>query len=420
MVSTPNSDTNSREHLLRRRRILTTGGIGLTTALAGCAGETDDSDDDTGVTNDTTDDTESDPPSDMDDGGDGGDDTGTATFEITVEHPDEVEVGETHELTITVRNTGDAAGEFEERLEISTLSTDEWDNADMVTLELDPGEREEVVYPELEFSEPWTVQFRLGDTRWQYDIADTKPEYDVTVEYSTEIQAGGTGTYDLPEQLYDGWEWLVIELVPTEGDLNMEDVWFRGFAETEERLYAVNHDSSDVSNGIESRGGLREGGTGIVLHSYPPSPKSEFMGWNTSIMDQSVNGENIISSDPGELYPPVSLEYSISTTSNPENLPAEYADRRGDNEVWAVVSVDVTEGYLNMEDVWFRSQLTTDSRRHELSHDSQHATRGVLSRGMVKPGNTAQALYTIGEGETIEEWGYTEDARQSVNVTRKD
>ncbi len=228
------------------------------------------------------------------------------------------------------------------------------------------------------------------------------PDYDVRVEYSTHVQNGTTGEYDLPEPAHDDWGWLVVDLEVTSGELSMQEVWFRGFLETEERLYAVAHDSSEVENGVESRGSIREGGRGVILHGYPPSPQSDVVGWNTSIMRQSVGGNSVVTDEPTELYPPASVEYSVSTTTNPNILPNEYASRRGDGETWVVVSVDVTEGFLNMEDVWFRSRLTTESRQHELSHASQHATRGTWSRGLVKGGNSMHALYLIGEDESVQ------------------
>lgn len=244
------------------------------------------------------------------------------------------------------------------------------------------------------------------------------PDYDVVVTYTTHVQEGASGGYDLPDPTYDDWAWLVLDLEVVEGELSMQDVWFNAFFETSERLYDVAHASSEVEDGVESRGSIREGGRGVVLHEYPPSPRGGPVGWNTSVMDQSVGGEGIIRDAPGELYPPVTVEYAVETAPNPGVLPDEYAERRDDGEVWAVVSIDVTEGHLNMEDIWFRSRLVTESRRHQLSHSSPHAERGVWSRGMVKPGNTAHALYLIEDDEAVEEWGYTEDARQEVTISR--
>jgi hypothetical protein len=247
----------------------------------------------------------------------------------------------------------------------------------------------------------------------------SEPEYDVVVDYSTHVQSSPSGEYDLPEPRYDDWGWLVLDLEVVEGELSMEDVWFNAFFETEERLHDVSHDSSDVEDGVESRGSIRQGGRGVVLHHYPPSPQGQLVGWNTSPMDQSVGGEGVIRDAPSELYAPVSVEYSVQTSTNPGILANEYATRRSEFETWAVVSVDVIDGFLNMEDVWFRSQLTTKSRRHDLSHSSSHAERGVRSRGMVKAGHSANALYLIGNDESVESWGYTEDGRQDVSISRR-
>lgn len=247
---------------------------------------------------------------------------------------------------------------------------------------------------------------------------ETPARYDVTVEYSTQVQNSTTGEYDLPEQTYDDWGWLVVDFEVTSGEMSMQDIWFRGLLETEERLYSVANASSDVKDGVESRGTIREGGRGVILHDYPPSPRSDVVGWNTSVMRQSVGGTGILSDGPSDTYSPTSVEYSVSTETNPDILPDEYATSREDSETWATVTVDVIDGAVNMENVWFRSRLTTESRRHELSHASQHATRGTLSRGLVKTGNSMHALYLIGKDETIQEWGYTEDSRQSVDISR--
>lgn len=263
------------------------------------------------------------------------------------------------------------------------------------------------------------------DTSESDTVTDTEtetqsaPEYDVVVDYSTHLQSSASGEYDLPDPRYDDWSWLVLDLEVAEGELDMEDVWFNAFFETEERLHEVSHDSSDVEDGVKSRGSIRQGGRGIILHAYPPSPGSELVGWNTSAMDQSVGGEGVVRDGPSDLYPSVSVEYSVETSTNPEILPDEYASRRSESEIWAVVSLDVVDGFLNMEDVWFRSQLTTGSRRYDLSHSSSHAERGVRSRGMVKSGYSANALYLIGDDESVEAWGYTENGRQDVSISRR-
>lgn len=104
---------------------------------------------------------------------------------------------------------------------------------------------------------------------------ESEPDYDVAIDYSTHVQSSAFGEYDLPDPQYDDWSWLVVDIDVREGQLDMADLWFNGFFETEERLYDVAHDSSDVVAGVESRGVIRQGGRGVVLHDYPPTPRGE-------------------------------------------------------------------------------------------------------------------------------------------------
>jgi len=251
-------------------------------------------------------------------------------------------------------------------------------------------------------------------------VAETAsgPNFDAVVDYTVHIQDSADGEYDLPEPRNEGWGWLVLEISVAGGELEMADIWFNAFFETKERLLAVAHESEKVEDGVMSSGSIRADSQGVVLHDYPPSPRSEPVGWNVSPMDQTVGGDGVIADGPTELYPSVSLEYSVETAKNPDVLPDEYANRRNENEIWAVVTLSVADGHLNMEDVWFRSRLVTGSRTHDLAHASETATRGVRSRGMVKSGNQATALYLIGADETIEGWGYTEDRRQDGPIAQ--
>jgi hypothetical protein len=62
-----------------------------------------------------------------------------------------------------------------------------------------------------------------------------------------------------------------------------------------------------------------------------------------STVRQSVGGPKVVTGSSNELYPPTSVEYSVSTATNPSVLPDEHTDCRSEGEMWAVVSVDVTE-----------------------------------------------------------------------------
>jgi hypothetical protein len=245
---------------------------------------------------------------------------------------------------------------------------------------------------------------------------ETTPEYDAVIEYTTHIQEAGNGEYHLPEQRYEDWSWIVMDFEVIEGQLDMEDVWFNGLLETEERYYTVSKQTDQTEDGIESRGAIRHGNRGLTLHEYPPSPASSLVGPVFSATDTSIGGEEVGTTGPTDLYPPVTVEYSVETTQNPESVPDEYEPEQGNS--WAVVNLHVANGVLNLEDVWFRSQLLTDARVYECHPYSRFVDRGVRSRGLVKEGFSANALYQVANDEDIEEWGYTEDSRQDVTIRR--
>lgn len=152
----------------------------------------------------------------------------------------------------------------------------------------------------------------------------------------------------------------------------------------------------------------------MTLHEFPPSPASELVGPIFSATQTSIGGENVGTDGPTDFYPPVSVEYSIQTPQEPNSVPIEYA--AGEAEKWAVVTLDVLEGVLNLEDVWFRSQLLTESRIYECHPYSRFADYGVRSRGIVKQGYSANALYLIADDESVDEWGYEDDNRQDVTI----
>jgi len=202
MVTDPR-DPDDEQRLLRRRRVLGAAGVGLTAAIAGCGSSDNDDDDaddtDNGATS-TDDDTGSadDSSGDQDDTQD--EDVGSASFDVTgVDHPDEVETNEAHDVVITVENTGDAAGDFEELLEISVGGVDEWENVETLVIEdIDPGETDSATYADISFTDPGTIQYRLGDTQWEYDVTITEASVQSfsgsgqSVEQGIEIEGGLT------------------------------------------------------------------------------------------------------------------------------------------------------------------------------------------------------------------------------------
>lgn len=184
----------------RRRELLAVLGSSGFIALAGCAGDGDDGDDDD--SDDTVDDGSDDPEDtddDSDDGedspepddDDGDDDVDTdddddddepepAAFDIVdVDHPDEVEVGEDHTIGITVENVGGETGDFEEMLEISVAAEPGWEEVGLYGVgDVDPGETATESTEPFAFDEPATVQYRIVDAEWEYDVIAVVEEID--------------------------------------------------------------------------------------------------------------------------------------------------------------------------------------------------------------------------------------------------
>ncbi|WP_423995940.1 hypothetical protein [Halorubrum trapanicum] len=184
-------NTESDQRLLRRRRVLGAAGVGLTAAIAGCGSSEDGGDDSDGSTEESSGDdsdgetSDGSDESDGADGEDGADDSDEeeeeevepASFEVvSVDHPDEVSTGEEHTFSFTVENTGGEDGTFEEQLEFSLEGSDQWENIGTIQLDVAAGETETWESNPTAFDQAGSLQFRLGDTEWGYDVTITAPE----------------------------------------------------------------------------------------------------------------------------------------------------------------------------------------------------------------------------------------------------
>lgn len=187
---------------LQRREYLALTSLLATGALAGCSGEDDEGGDDdgsgddggsgdtgdggTGDTDDNGETGESDDGGQSDDGSDqddseNDDDTEEdepAQFEIVeVDHPDEVEVGEEHTISVTVENVGGQSGDFEETLEISTAAEPNWEEVGPYGIsDVASGETATESSDPFSFDEAATYQFRLAEAEWEYDVIDVVAE----------------------------------------------------------------------------------------------------------------------------------------------------------------------------------------------------------------------------------------------------
>lgn len=69
----------------------------------------------------------------------------------------------------------------------------------------------------------------------------------------------------------------------------MQDVWFRSRIETSNRFYDLDHASDELDDGVESRGEIKEGGSGIALYQIPEEAGN--YSWNLEEMRQDIAAE---------------------------------------------------------------------------------------------------------------------------------
>ena len=183
---------------LSRRQVLALSSISVV-AIAGCSSSDDDpSGDDSSEGSDSSDETDESANTDGDDDQSESEDNSDeeseqeeeepeqedeqetvepASFEVvSVDHPDEVSTGESHTFAITVENTGGEDGTFEEILEISVEGVAEWENVGTIQLEVPAGETATWESEPVDFDDPGTLQFRLGEFEWSYSVTITEPE----------------------------------------------------------------------------------------------------------------------------------------------------------------------------------------------------------------------------------------------------
>lgn len=193
--------------VIDRRYVLAVTG-GSFAVLAGCAGgddtadeepedtpePDDDDDDDTGEDDDEEEDEDD---AEEDDTEEDEEEVSGAEFSVVdVEHPDEVVTGEEHTIGFTIENTSDLDGTFEEVLEFSIDGEDQWENIGVVSIDVAAGDSESWESEPFDFREPATVQFRLGEIQWEYDVTITEPDAQSfagtgqTVERGIDIEGG--------------------------------------------------------------------------------------------------------------------------------------------------------------------------------------------------------------------------------------
>jgi hypothetical protein len=243
----------------------------------------------------------------------------------------------------------------------------------------------------------------------------TETQADAVLSY--EVTEGSNWSGELPDLTSDWMKWVVLSFDVEQGEVSMEDLWFRSRIDTGERYKPANAQTEDaLENGIESRGSVLEGGSADVLYKAPTF--AEDYTWNLSgLRRQTVAGENIQLEEPGEdFYGDVTVSVDIEITQSSDVITPEAEEFRADDEYWGIVALEPVEGNLNIEDVWFRSGLNVGTRRATVDYGANRSIkRGMRPRGEIKEGYTGHAVYVVSENVDEVSW-YTDEMRQSVTV----
>jgi hypothetical protein len=276
---------------MTKRRIVLLGisSVGSGIALAGCSGGNPESENED-ISNDGGSETEQ---------GESDNSDGQAIFEIT-DTTDGTEYSVEDETVVggTVVNTGSSEGSQTVELRSRGESLSE------VEIQLEPDES----YPAKFTYDPnsleegeyeYTLVTEDDQESMSITVIDNSP--DVRIEYETtvgkepeQLSSDFRDVWNPPDnsegKREEGYKWVVIEITVLEGELDMEDIWFRSRVETEERFYELDHASDELTDGIQSRGSIKQGGNGIALYQIPED--SEFVRWNLEETNQNIKNIN--------------------------------------------------------------------------------------------------------------------------------
>lgn len=246
---------------------------------------------------------------------------------------------------------------------------------------------------------------------------DSNEEVDADAVLSYETTEGSEWSGDLPDFISDWKKGVVVSFDVLEGSVSMEDLWFNSRIDAGERYKPASARTNDaLENGIENRGDILEDGSADILYEVPTY--SDTHQWNLSGLErQSVTGEDIEVDTPGEeFYPDVSVSVDIEITDDAEMIPQEANEFKNENEAWGIASLEVLDGRLNVEDVWFRSKLRVTNRQVETDPAAnRYVKRGMRPRGEIKSEYIGHAIYIV-PGDSEDASWITDEMRQSVTI----
>jgi hypothetical protein len=157
-------------------------------------------------------------------------------------------------------------------------------------------------------------------------------------------------------------------------------------------------------------------------------PEPERNGESTSIDDSTDQREgNNTPSEQGqeESTPPQEEEESTPDqvdavlsyeVTDGSSWDSELPDTISPWMEWIVLSFNVEEGSVSMEDLWFRSRVDTGERYKPASARSDDALEnGITNRGDILEGGSADILYKVPSYSDTYEWNLSGLQRQSVD-----
>ncbi len=194
-------------------------------------------------------------------------------------------------VEMTVENVGNGPGAFESQVSVLHPTAGWVKSGDAEVEEIESGETGTWVSNEVTLETTGEYRFRIDELEEEFIIEAVPPV--IQLEYTI---SAGKMPEELPEdirkrrsdggQREEGYKWVIVEFDVIEGALNMQDIWFRSRVETSTRFYDLDHATGDLVDGVQSRGDIKQGGSGIALYQIPAD--TDTYAWNLEQTQQNI------------------------------------------------------------------------------------------------------------------------------------
>ena len=97
---------------------------------------------------------------------------------------------------------------------------------------------------------------------------------------------------EIPKDLADfygkeNYKWVVVTFEVLSGELDMQEMWFESRVETSSRYYDIDRATIDLRLGVQARGAIKEGSSGIALYQVPENETT--FTWNLENLTPTVS-----------------------------------------------------------------------------------------------------------------------------------